>query len=324
MTNQRIDVQPDVDAGPLGRRDHDDSGGSAACDQVTQEGDEFALLALISDGGGEVGDFVDDDDDDVGLGGVLRVEDDRVGDVVQVQPAGPGVEDQRSPTPPPPTTNAPPDGPSPGATSLGMLAPAADKFVGPDIDEAIITLRRLQQVMNNRYTWLSARRRRKIEHYDDVNVIVVIIDEIAYFSATVGDERQQREFISLLRDLVARGRAAGIVVVAATQRPSVDIIPKSMRDLFGYRAAFRCTSSGSSDIILGDGWSGSGYTATDIAPTSQGVCYLIAEGGTPRKIKVAYLTDSDIAHIADYAVAIRRTGRTGRGGSPSPTRRLAA
>ena len=67
--------------------------------------------------------------------------------------------------------------------------------------------------------------------------------------------QQQRQFISLLRDLVARGRAAAMPVIAATQRPSVDIIPKSLRDLFGYRAAFRCTSTGSSDIILGDGWS---------------------------------------------------------------------
>ena len=50
------------------------------------------------------------------------------------------------------------------------------------------------------------------------------------------------EFITLFRDLVARGRAAAMPVIAATQRPSVDIIPKSLRDLFGYRAAFRCTS----------------------------------------------------------------------------------
>ena len=55
-------------------------------------------------------------------------------------------------------------------------------------------------------------------------------------------------------------------VLAATQRPSVDIIPKSLRDLFGYRAAFRCTSTGSSDIILGDGWSHAGFSATGIAP----------------------------------------------------------
>jgi S-DNA-T family DNA segregation ATPase FtsK/SpoIIIE len=81
----------------------------------------------------------------------------------------------------------------------------------------------------------------------------------------------------------------------------VDIIPKSLRDLFGYRAAFRCTSTGSSDIILGDGWSGRGYSATDISPLNQGEVLLIAEGGIPERIKAAYLTDADIIALADHA-----------------------
>ena len=97
----------------------------------------------------------------------------------------------------------------------------------------------------------------------------------------LGTEHEQRQFVSLLRDLVARGRAAAMPVIAATQRPSVDIIPKSLRDLFGYRAAFRCTSTGSSDIILGDGWSGAGFSATDISPVNPGEALLIAEGGIP-------------------------------------------
>ena len=189
---------------------------------------------------------------------------------------------------------------------LGMLTDAADEFVGPDIDKAIITLRRLQRVMNKRYAWLAMCGRRKIESGDGVNVITVIIDEIALYSTVLGDERQQKEFVTLLRDLVARGRAAAIIVIAATQRPSVDIIPKSLRDLFGYRAAFRCTSDGSSDIILGDGWSGKGFTATDISPVNPGVAWLIAEGGTPQRIKTAYLTDDDIKAIVSYAVWIRR------------------
>ena len=96
-------------------------------------------------------------------------------------------------------------------------------------------------------------------------------------------------------------------VIAATQRPSVDIIPKSLRDLFGYRAAFRCTSTGSSDIILGDGLSAAGFTATDIAPSNPGECLLIAEGGIPERIKVSYLTDADIIALADYAAWTRRT-----------------
>ena len=174
---------------------------------------------------------------------------------------------------------------------LGMWDDLADEFVGPDLGHAITTLRRLQRVMDNRYTWLRAHRRRKIEPFDDVNVITSIFDEIALYSTVLGTEAQQREFVSLFRDLVARGRAAAMPVIAATQRPSVDIIPKSVRDLFGYRAAFRCTSTGSSNIILGDGWSEAGFDATEIRPTTPGVAYLITEGGVPQRIRAAYLTD---------------------------------
>jgi DNA segregation ATPase FtsK/SpoIIIE, S-DNA-T family len=190
---------------------------------------------------------------------------------------------------------------------LGMWDELADEFVGPDLDHAIITLLRLQKVMDNRYAWLRAHRRRKIEPGNKISVITSIFDEIALYATVLGTEQQQKQFLSLLRDLVARGRAAAMPVIAATQRPSVDIIPKSLRDLFGYRAAFRCTSTGSSDIILGDGWSTAGISATDISPVNQGEAFLIAEGGIPQRIKAAYLTDADIIALADYAVWNRRT-----------------
>jgi len=191
---------------------------------------------------------------------------------------------------------------------LGMWDDIADEFVGPDLDHAITTLRRLQRVMDNRYAWLTAHRRREIRPGDGINVITIVIDEIALYSTVLGTKAQQEEFITLFRDLVARGRAAAMPVIAATQRPSVDIIPKSLRDLFGYRAAFRCTSTGSSDIILGDNLSAAGFTATDIAPSNPGECQLIAEGGLPERIKVSYLTYADIIALADYAAWTRRTG----------------
>ena len=193
---------------------------------------------------------------------------------------------------------------------LGMWDHIADEFVGPDIAHAIITLLRLQKVMDNRYAWLRAHRRRKIEPADGINVITIIFDEIAVYATVLGTEQEQRQFVSLLRDLVARGRAAAmpvIAVIAATQRPSVDIIPKSLRDLFGYRAAFRCTSNGSSDIILGDGWSSAGITATAINPQNPGEAFLIAEGGTPQRIKAAWMSDADIIALADHATRARRT-----------------
>ena len=135
--------------------------------------------------------------------------------------------------------------------------------------------------------------------------MLVVIDELAFYSATVGDTKQQKEFVGLVRDLVARGRAAGIIVVAATQRPSADIVPTSLRDLFGYRWAFRCSTDASSDVILGHGWANQGYTAAAINPTTRGVGWLIAEGGVPRRMKAAFLTDAQVTALADIAAQLR-------------------
>jgi DNA segregation ATPase FtsK/SpoIIIE, S-DNA-T family len=189
---------------------------------------------------------------------------------------------------------------------LGLWAELADRFVGNSITDALDALRALQAEMDLRYARLATQRRRKIVSEDQLDAIVVVIDEVAYYSATVGEKKQQEEFARLLRDVVARGRAAGIIVVAATQRPSVDIIPTSLRDLFGYRLAFRCTTEISSDIILGQGWAKAGYNAAAIAPEDLGVGWLRAEGGIPRRIKTAYLTDAQIEHIVAYAAWLRR------------------
>src|SRR5918997_2654250 len=132
---------------------------------------------------------------------------------------------------------------------------------------------------------------------DGLPVILCAIDELAYFSVTIGSKDQQEEFKTLVRDLVARGRAAGIIVIAATQRPSADIIPTSLRDLFGYRVAFRCTTDSSSDIILSNGWAKEGHSAKNIHPQDLGVGFLLAEGGIPHRFKAAYLTDAQIPTI---------------------------
>ncbi len=192
---------------------------------------------------------------------------------------------------------------------LGQWESCADVFVGPDLDHALRTLRRLQVVMNNRYAYLRSQHRRKIARHDAFGPILVVVDEIAYFSATAGEKKTQDLFSALLRDLVARGRAVGIMVAAATQRPSSDIIPTSLRDLFAWRFAGRCTTDVSSDIVLGHGWANRGWSANQIAPTNPGVGLLIGEGGVPALVKAAYLSDADCAAIAAHAASIRTPRR---------------
>lgn len=189
---------------------------------------------------------------------------------------------------------------------LGPWRPVAEVFVGSNIHEAISRLRELQAEMDIRYALLEAVARRKITPEDLLDVILAVIDELAYFTVTIGTEAQQQEVRVLIRDLVARGRAAGIVVVAATQRPSADIIPTSLRDLFGFRMAFRCTTDSSSDIILAQGWAGQGYSAKSIDPEAFGQAYLLAEGGLPRRMRCAYLTDTHIRALVHRATRVRR------------------
>jgi S-DNA-T family DNA segregation ATPase FtsK/SpoIIIE len=188
---------------------------------------------------------------------------------------------------------------------LGLWRSCAYAFIGPSIAEAIELLKQLQKVMDTRYCELLDTGRRKITPECGHPVVLVVFDELAYFSATVGEAKQQKEFVALVRDLVARGRDAGVIVVAATQRPSADIIPTSLRDLFGYRWAFRCTTDASSDVILGHGWASAGYSAAQIDPTTRGVGWLIAEGGIPRRMKAAYLSDDQAARIAHHAIWLR-------------------
>jgi S-DNA-T family DNA segregation ATPase FtsK/SpoIIIE len=190
---------------------------------------------------------------------------------------------------------------------LGLWMDCADVFVGPDLEHAIRTLERVQSVMDNRSTFMLSHKRRKVGRTDDFfGQILVACDEIAYFSATAGDKPRRERFNELLRDIVSRGRAFGVIVAAATQRPSSDIIPTSLRDLFAWRFAGRCTTDVSSDIVLGHGWHARGFSSNTVDPNNQGCGYLIAENGSPALCKAAYLTDADIIRVADYATWTRR------------------
>ena len=112
---------------------------------------------------------------------------------------------------------------------------------------------------------LLARGLRKVRRQDWLPLHLVVVDELAFY-LTLADRKQRQEFAELLRDLVARGRAAGVIVVAATQKPGADVVPTSLRDLFGFRLALRCNTPQASDTILGQGWATMGHSAATIAP----------------------------------------------------------
>ncbi len=158
--------------------------------------------------------------------------------------------------------------------------------------------------MEGRYRELLARGRRKITREDGLPLHLVACDELAFYLGSE-DRKKQREFAELLRDLVARGRAAGVIVCAATQKPASDVVPSALRDLFGFRLALRCNTPQASDTILGQGWATLGHNAATIAPGQRGVGLLLAEDGTPVRLRGFHLTDEDVDALASRAAALR-------------------
>src|SRR5690348_14127859 len=108
---------------------------------------------------------------------------------------------------------------------LGAWRSCADTFVGPDINQAISVLEDQQKVINDRCEELLDTGRRKIVKGDGVPMTLTAVDELAYYSATVGTKAEREKFTATLRDCAARGRKAAHRYVLATQRPSYDIVP---------------------------------------------------------------------------------------------------
>jgi DNA segregation ATPase FtsK/SpoIIIE-like protein len=204
----------------------------------------------------------------------------------------------------------------PKLVELAVWQGCAHRLVGPNVEEAIAVLKQLISELDDRYLTLLANRARKVTPDDGLPLHLVVVEELAFF--TNGPDRKAAQAFSvLLRDFVARGRAAGMVTVATTQKPSADVVPTYLRDLFGFRWALRCSTADASDTILGRGWASQGHSAASIDPTARGVGLLLQEGGVPVRLRSCYLDDLELAELARRAEQLRGTVQ-----SSTPTLRL--
>jgi DNA segregation ATPase FtsK/SpoIIIE-like protein len=122
-----------------------------------------------------------------------------------------------------------------------------------DAPKAIAALSWLVKEMERRYIILSKNNVRKISDFHTINpatktempFIVLLIDELADLMMVAGKEIE----LELAR-LAQMARAAGIFLIVATQRPSVDVITGLIKVNFPSRIAYRVTSKIDSRTIL--------------------------------------------------------------------------
>lgn len=128
--------------------------------------------------------------------------------------------------------------------------------VAVTLDEAHAVIAAARAECARRYEVLRDARARTLEEYQAVTgeplpYLTVLVDEIA--DLTQDDDRGRRErFLSSAMQIARQGRAAGVGLVMATQRPSADVLPSSLRNLAGAAVAFRVQRNHDSIAVLGE------------------------------------------------------------------------
>lgn len=189
--------------------------------------------------------------------------------------------------------------------------PIAKAFVESDLMEAVRVLTAIEKIMDRRYDSMKdpGARRRKIRLDGSERLQVVFIDELATYLCDGVDREEivlQKVILKILKNMVRKGRAAGVIVVAATQRPSVKVVDGDLRDLFAYRVALRCMTPTSSNIILGEGMAGHGYDASAIPDSNPGEGWLLSERKVPRRFRAYNVDDNDLFTLVMQARAARQ------------------
>lgn len=182
-----------------------------------------------------------------------------------------------------------------------LLAP-----VVTDPRKASQALKKVVAEMERRYDLFSHTGTRNIEgynlHIDEWNeeneekhprlpYIVVIVDELADLMMVASSDVED----SITR-IAQMARAAGIHLIIATQRPSVDVITGIIKANIPSRIAFAVSSAVDSRTILDSGGAEKLLGRGDML-------YLPAGASKPTRIQGAFLSDQEVEEVVDFVIS---------------------
>lgn len=150
--------------------------------------------------------------------------------------------------------------------------------------------------MDRRYAVLAQNKVRNIKDYNEkckidktmqkMCYIVVVIDELADLMITCSNEIEDS-----IKRITAKARAAGIHLLVATQRPTVDVIKGTIKANISTRVAFHTVSQIDSQTILEEGGAENLLGKGDM---------LLKEGDIPSRLQGAYMPDSEIDAVTNF------------------------
>ncbi len=119
-----------------------------------------------------------------------------------------------------------------------------------------------------------------------------------------------KEAYELATAIIKRGRALGVILLLATQRPDKDSLPTGISANVGIRFCLRVMGQLENDMILGTSMYKNGIRATTFTKQDRGIGYLAGEADEPQIARGYYLNGPTADRIADRARAARKTAGT--------------
>ena len=126
------------------------------------------------------------------------------------------------------------------------------------------------------------------EPLKEMPLIVVVIDELADLMMVVGKKVEE-----LIARLAQKARAAGIHLLLATQRPSVDVITGLIKANIPTRVSFQVSSKVDSRTILDQ------MGAEQLLGQGD-MLYLPPGTGYPQRVHGAFVSDQEVHRVVDY------------------------
>jgi S-DNA-T family DNA segregation ATPase FtsK/SpoIIIE len=160
-------------------------------------------------------------------------------------------------------------------------------------EEALELLTAANRVLDARARLLASRKGRKWRPSPDEPALVIAIDELAELSGKA---------LTLFERVARMGRAAGIVLVAVTQRPSLAALGSlDARTQMTIRVSMGVIEARDAELILGAGRLAEGWRTERLG--GPGYFLLLAPGQheTPRQARAYWLSDAAVTAAADGA-----------------------
>jgi S-DNA-T family DNA segregation ATPase FtsK/SpoIIIE len=132
--------------------------------------------------------------------------------------------------------------------------------------------------------------------------VVVLLDEVQNLFS---HETYGKEAAKLALDIIRLGRAFGVILVQATQRPDADSLPKGISSNAGIRIALRVMDDYANNAILGAGMYAAGVRATDFTVRDKGIAWLVGVEDEPIVAKSFNITTGMAERVCERARKLR-------------------